>query len=169
MNTKSQREILRWLLDAFFKKRWPWSASNPYMLPRDSPKNRIHHPAEEGPEGTTQGWSPIPLSTSVQIFFQSPPLNKRSTRLDSTSGSWLTRISPLPRHESAFIYYGLNIWSWVRTSEGKGGSVSLDSFLPPHSVWKTTFFKLKCLVYGKFPFLTLDSAKGWELATLKWK
>lgn len=140
MHTKSQREILRWLLDAFFRKSSLWSASNPYTLPTDSPRNRIHHPAEEGPEGSTRIVSNPALKHSPGAFLSVPLLGKHSTRLDSTSGSWLTLISPLPRHESAFIYYGLNIWSWVRTSEGKGGSVSLDFFSTPSLAMKNQIF-----------------------------
>lgn len=149
MHNKSHREILRWILNAFVRE------SSRYTLPRDAPRNRTdkHHPAKERPVKVDphESWESKRVSNltpnhSLGAFLPVPqtsvPLpGKRSTRLDSTFVSWLTLISPLPRLEDAFIYYGLNIWSWVRTSEGKGGSVSLDlCFPPPHSRYKKLDF-----------------------------
>lgn len=82
-------------------------------------------------------------------------------------------ISPLPRLKDVFIYYGLNIWSWIRTSEGRGGSASSAFFFffpPPHSLYTNSyFFEVKYSLYGKLPFLALGSASGRQLATLKRK
>lgn len=92
-----------------------------------SPAQKQHAP---GPQECPVSWQSCPAHTHRSPF-----------------------ISPLPRLEDVFIYYGLNIWSWTRTSEGRGGSASLDFFFHPFTlfitIWIFFFFLTKMFALWK--------------------